>query len=81
VKFVVHDLQIGQVIQGKVTEILSEDEVIMSFAGDLLRVQNHSLGSFAAGQMLNCLVTSVDPLRFKLLKIDFTSLVTSHKFL
>jgi hypothetical protein len=74
-KFVIQSLQFGDVIEAVVTEILSEDEVIMSFKGDLLRVQNQSLKPLELGQKINCRVSAVDPLRFEI----FHSYVAAFK--
>ena len=65
-KFVIDDLKIGEFTVAKVTEILSMDEVIMSFNGDLLRVQNESRRSFQIGEIVKCRVTQLHPLRFEL---------------
>lgn len=65
-KFVINQLQFGDVIEAEVTEILSDEDIIMSFRGDLLRVQNHSQINLKLGQKLNCRVRSVQPLRFEI---------------
>jgi hypothetical protein len=65
-KFVVQDLRVGEITTAKITEILSETEVIMSFAGDLLRVQNLSRRHLRVGDIVQCRVTQVQPLRFEL---------------
>ena len=65
-KFVVHDLRVGEITTAKITEILSETEVIMSFAGDLLRVQNLSRRKLRVGEFVQCKVTQLQPLRFEL---------------
>ncbi len=65
-KFVVDQLHFGDIIEAEVTELLDENDVIMSFQGDLLRVQNHSQRSLALGQKLKCRVKSTKPLRFEI---------------
>jgi hypothetical protein len=65
-KFVVQDLIVGEITTAKITEILSETEVIMSFAGDLLRVQNLSRRQLQIGELVQCKVTQLHPLRFEL---------------
>ncbi len=65
-KFVVQDLRVGEITTAKITEILSETEVIMSFAGDLLRVQNLSRRQLQVGELVQCKVTNLQPLRFEL---------------
>ena len=68
VKFVIQSLHFGDVIEAEVSELLTENEVIMSFQGDLLRVQNHSRSTLKVGEKLNCRVTSIDPLRFEMVQ-------------
>ena len=65
-KFVVDQLHFGDIIEAEVTELLDENDVIMSFQGDLLRVQNHSQRPLALGQKLKCRVKSTKPLRFEI---------------
>ncbi len=72
-KFVVDTLEIGEITLAQVTEVLSEEEVIMSFAGDLLRVQNFSRQKFQIGDIVKCRVTQTQPLRFELVNLS-----TSH---
>ena len=67
-KFVVQDLHFGDVIEVHVSELLSESEVIMSFQGDLLRVQNQSRLRLEVGQKLSCRVSAVNPLRFEIMQ-------------
>ncbi len=70
-KFVVQGLQFGDVIEAHVSEVLSENEVIMSFQGDLLRVQNQSRQRLEVGQKLNCRVNAVNPLSFQIMQSSF----------
>ena len=65
-KFVVQSLHFGDVVEAEVSEILTDNEIIMSFQGDLLRVQNHSRKTLVRGQKLFCRVTSIEPLRFEM---------------
>ena len=67
-KFVIPDLRSGDIIEAEVTEILSDIEVIMSFKGDLLRIQNHSRNLLKLGQKVQCRVSSAHPLQFEIVQ-------------
>jgi hypothetical protein len=66
-KFVLRDLKFGDRLRGKVAEILSGDEVLISFAGDLIRVRNETSRPLVYGQAVTVVVTAVAPLRFQLI--------------
>ncbi len=70
-KFVIQNLHFGDIIEAEVTELLSENELIMSFQGDLLRVQNQSLKFLEVGQKINCRVSELSPLRFEIASSNF----------
>ncbi len=80
-KFTVERLQFGEIIEAQVTEILSESEVIMSFKGDLLQVQNHSHKVFALGQKLYCRVTALNPLRFEIAQTQLSQPYKMDRFI
>lgn len=65
-KFLIHRLQRGQIVNGEVVDILSHNEVIVNFRGDLVRVSNQSGQIMEIGQILKLKVTSVHPLSFQL---------------
>ena len=79
-KFIVQKLQFGEIIEARVTEILSEQEVIMSFKGDLLQVQNHSRQKLSVGESIYCRVTSTSPLRFEIAHIHEASAFKLDRF-
>lgn len=67
-KFVLRDLQIGESLQGRVAEVLSESDVIISFDGDLLRVHNETRRPLRVGDTVTCIVRAIQPLRFQLIQ-------------
>lgn len=66
-KFVLLDLKIGQSLEGRVAEILPEGELIISFAGDLIRVSNETRRQLRRGDPVTVAVRATEPLRFQLL--------------
>lgn len=66
-KFVLHDLKIGQSLEGRVAEILPDDGLIISFAGDLIRVSNETHRPLKTGDHVTVAVRATGPLRFQLL--------------
>lgn len=71
-KFVLPQLKVDQKVWALVEEVVVDQNLIVSFQGDLIRVQNMSQRRFRPGQRLQLLVTSVEPLGFKLMKTKRT---------
>lgn len=67
-KFILRNLQIGQSIHGKVEELLPGDELLINFAGDLLRVHNETRRALCIGSSVTVVVKAVQPLRFQLVE-------------
>lgn len=65
-KFTVHKLRIGDLVRVQVVELVGGDELIVSFHGDLVRVQNKSLQSLRSGDKILVRVTQVSPLFLQL---------------
>lgn len=61
------DLIRGDVIQGRVEEILPRRDLIISFQGTLLRVNNETQRDLKPGANVTLVVQAVQPLRFRLL--------------
>ena len=64
--------QLGQVIRAKVIEKLNESALIVSFGGNLLRVENKSRLQFEVDSVVALEVIALDPLRFRLARFDST---------
>lgn len=65
-KQVIGSLKAGDRIIGRVAEVIDATSIIISFGGDLIRVHNESRRSFKAGDEVDCYVTGVKPLAFRL---------------
>lgn len=65
-KFTLPQLKIGDCLPAQVEEILSPNEMIVNFNGDLIRVSNQSEKTFHAGQEIRLRVVQVKPLSFRL---------------
>lgn len=63
-KTVIPTLKVGDHLQAEIIECLSSTELICSFEGDLLRVQNLSANSLKPGQQIHLRVLSTNPLKF-----------------
>lgn len=66
-KFILRGLQVGESLHGQVAEILSEDEAIISFQGDPLRVRNETRRSLQVGDFVTFIVRAIEPLRLQLI--------------
>lgn len=77
-KFTVHKLRVGDLVRAQIIEVLrpgrgesgSGEELIVSFQGDLIRVQNKSQSAFVSGDKILVRVTQVSPLLFQLVGAD-----------
>ncbi len=73
-KFTVHKLRVGDMVRAQIVEVLragrgestAGEELIVSFQGDLVRVQNKSQMIFQAGDKILVKVTQITPLLFQL---------------
>ncbi|HRO67426.1 MAG TPA: hypothetical protein PL182_07670 [Pseudobdellovibrionaceae bacterium] len=63
-KNVIPTLKTGDRLQAEIIECLSATELICSFEGDLLRVQNLSATPLKPGQQIHLKVLSTNPLKF-----------------
>jgi hypothetical protein len=60
-------LKVGDTLRGRVAELLSREELIISFQGDLLRVSNETRLSLNVGDEVTVTVQALQPLRFRLM--------------
>ncbi len=67
-KFVLPQLKVDQRIWALVEEVVQQQELIVSFQGDLVRVSNQSERRFRPGQRIQLVVASTNPLGFKLME-------------
>jgi hypothetical protein len=65
-KFTVHKLRIGDHVWAQVMEHVGEQELIVSFYGDLIRVRNESLRQLHLGDKVLVRVAAINPLAFQL---------------
>lgn len=63
-KNVIPGLSIGDCLDAEIIECVSETDLICSFQGDLLRVQNLSTTPMQPGQKITLQVLSIRPLKF-----------------
>jgi len=59
-------LRIGQKIWALVEEVMAQNEVVINFGGDLVRVLNMSSRILRAGQRVLLEVQTIQPLQLKL---------------
>jgi hypothetical protein len=57
---------VGDVVRGQVQETLGGGDLIVSFQGDLLRLDNRTGRQFWAGDWVFLRVAGANPLRFRL---------------
>lgn len=65
-KDVLKNLQLNENLSGKVVEIFPDGELLMSFSGSLIRVQNESNQPLQLGQVVTVIVKAISPIRLKL---------------
>jgi ribosomal protein L19 len=65
-KFAVPLLKVGDRVHVRVEEILDQREIMISYAGDLLRVQNETARQLRVGDFVEVIVAGQHPLRFQL---------------
>ena len=64
-KFTLPHLKIGDLVEAEVVESLESGDLIVNFAGDLVRVGNKSDLRFVSGQVVNLQVIQLRPLSFQ----------------
>lgn len=67
-KFVLGRLKVGEVVGAEVVEVVSPGQLIVSFAGDLIRVANQSFIDLKPGQRVTLRVQTLRPLSFQLMR-------------
>lgn len=65
VKPTVTSLRVGQKVWATIEELLDQEQVIVSFNGDLLRVVNRAGQRLRPGQRIQLHVEAVNPLQFR----------------
>lgn len=65
-KFTVPHFRTGDLIEGIVEEVMRDQQLVVSFQGDLIRVKNVSVREFKKGDSLMLVVSSISPLQFQL---------------
>jgi hypothetical protein len=66
-------LKKDQTVWALVEEVLSVEEIIANFSGDLIRVVNHSGKNLKVGQRIQLHVDDVSPLRLSLVHFNRAS--------
>lgn len=66
-KFTLPQLKVSQRVWALIEEVVGREDLIVSFQGDLIRVQNQSQRRFRPGQRIQLVVASTDPLGFRLI--------------
>ena len=61
-------LRFGQSVWAVVEESLAENELLINFGGDLMRVVNSTSRTFRTGERVQLFVEQVKPLRLKLIQ-------------
>jgi hypothetical protein len=64
----ISSLKLGQKVWATCEEVRPNQEILVNFEGDLLRVQNHSSRQLRVGQRLQLHVESTHPLKFRLVE-------------
>ena len=59
-------MKLGEIVSAKITEVVNQNEMIVSFDGDLLRVVNQTGQPMRVGQFVRVQVMAVRPLQFRL---------------
>ena len=62
--------KMGQHIICKIIELVDQNDLIVSFQGQLLRVHNQSKRKFANSQFIELEVMSLKPLRFSIVESE-----------
>lgn len=66
-KFTLHKMKIGDRVWAQIVEHVSQDEFIVSFQGDLIRVRNESFKHLSINDKVLVRVVALNPLAFQLL--------------
>lgn len=62
----VRQFRIGELVDGRVEEVLDRQTLIIALDGELMRVQNETRQPFKVGQTVTLVVTATAPLAFRL---------------
>lgn len=65
-KFTVNRLKVGDRMEAVAVESVGSHHLIVSFNGDLIRVENRSQRKIRAGERIPLIVIQVNPLSFQL---------------
>lgn len=68
-----------QLVWAVVEEVIAQNEVIINFSGDLLRVQNHTNRTLRAGQRVQLQIEEAFPLKLKLVEQKQRSEIFPHR--
>ena len=69
-RYTFDQLKLGDVVEAEVVDVVSPNELIVSFHGDLMRVSNKSRQILRIHQQVQLRVVSVQPLSFQLLEAN-----------
>ena len=61
-------LKVGQRVKAMVSEVTDSGDLIASFRGDLLRVNNKTHRQFVVGETVDLEILMIEPLKFQLVK-------------
>ena len=64
----IKSLKKGQKVEGKVNEVLPGGDVIVSFAGELLRLSNQTGVQFKNNESITLEVRQVSPIQFQIVR-------------
>lgn len=61
-----HQFRIGELVDGRIEEVLDRHDLIIAVDGQLLRVHNETRQKLMAGQTVKLVVSATAPLAFRL---------------
>lgn len=67
-KPVLRNLKLGQQVWAVVEEVIAQNEVVINFSGDLLRVKNQTNKNLRPGQRVQVQIEEIFPLKLKLVE-------------
>jgi hypothetical protein len=62
----IHKLRIGDLLWATIEEVITANEYIVSFQGDLVRVKNQTQKVFQSSEKMLVRVIAIDPLEFQM---------------
>ena len=72
-RFIVGGLKVGEDVNAEVAECDLDGHLLVSFRGELVRVNNHTDRRFKVGDKITMRVRTIDPLAFQLVTRKFNS--------